>query len=198
LLALVIALPFSVGVYSFFNKLAFLLRSDYSQSPIWNPKFNLGIFIGLLFVTIAVIAAHESIHGLLLWHFTGERPNIGIQFPGIGVEAPNWYIPRNKLIIIGLAPLILLTTVGAALLFTVSPQSIGAVAIGLTINIAGSYLDIAVAMYSFLLPKSSFINPAHGYAAIFIKESKGFHDQTTNWKSRLRNVIEKEVLPRLV
>lgn len=198
LLALIIALPLSVGIYSFFNKLAFFLRSDYLQAQTWNPKFNLDIIIGLLLVTIAVIAAHESIHGLLLWRFTGERPNISIQFPGIGVEAPDWYIPRNNLIIIGLAPLIVLTIIGIALLFTVSPHLIGTVAIGLTINIAGSYLDIAVAMYCYLLPKSSFINPAHGYAAIFIKEREELYDQTTNWKSRLRNVIEKEVFPKLV
>jgi len=198
LLALIIALPFSLGVYSFFNKLAFFLRSDYSHSPTWNPKFDLGILIGLLFVTIVVIAAHESIHGLFLWGFTGERPSIGIQFPGVGVEAPDWYIPRDNLIIIGLAPLILLTTIGMVLLFSVSPQLIGTVAIGLTINIAGSYLDIGAAIYSYLLPKSSYINPAHGYTAIFIKEREGLHGQTINWKNRLRNVIEKEILPRLV
>lgn len=198
LLALIVALPFSVGVYLFFNKLAFILRSDYSQTPTWNPKFNLGILIGLFFVAIAVIVAHESIHGLLLWSFTGERPNISIQFPGIGVESSDWYITPNYLIIVGLAPLLLLTTIGMALLFIVSPQSIGTVAIGLTINIVGSYLDIVVAMYSYLLPKSSFINPAHGYAAIFIKEREGMYNQTKDWKCRLRNVIEKEVLPRLI
>jgi hypothetical protein len=198
LLAFIIALPFSLGIYSFYNRLAFFLRADYLQSPTWNPKFDLSILIGLLLVTIAVIAAHESIHGLLLWRFTSERPSIGIQFPGVGVEAPDWYIPRNDLIVIGLAPFIILTTIGMVLLFIVSPQLIRTVVIGLTINIAGSYMDIAVVMYAYLLPKSSLINPAHGYAAIFVKEREGSPDQATNWRSRLRNVIEEEILPRLV
>jgi hypothetical protein len=198
LLALIVALPFSLGVYSFFNKLAYFLRVDYVQSPTWNPNFDLSILVGLLLVTIAVIVVHESIHGLLLWRFTGERPSFGIQFPGIGVEAPDWYIPCNQLIVIGLAPLIILTTIGIVLLLTVSPQLIGTVAIGLTINLAGSYMDIAVAMYAYLLPKSALINPAHGYAAIFISEREGLLAQATNWRSRLRNVIEEAILPRLV
>jgi hypothetical protein len=198
LLALLIALPLTVGVYSLFNKLAYLFRVDYSQSPTWNPKFNLGVIIGLLFVTITVIAAHECTHGLLLWLFTHERPNLGVQFPGVGVEAPDWYIPRNMLMIVGLAPLILLTLLGLVLLFAVSPDLVKTVAIGLTINIAGSYMDIAVVIYAYLLPISSFINPARGYAAIFIKETEGLHDEVPKWKSRLRNIIEQEVLPRLV
>lgn len=198
LLIMIIAIPITLGVYSFFNKVAFLVRLGHLQSPMWNPKLNLGILIGLLLVAVTVIAAHECTHGLLLWLFTRERPNLGIQFPGVGVEAPDWYLPRNLLMMIGIAPLILLTLIGLVLLFTVSPNIIGTVAIGITINIVGAYMDIAVVMYAYLLPKSAYIRPARGYASIYIKEADGSQDKVSEWKSRLRSKIEQEVLPKLV
>jgi hypothetical protein len=198
LLVLLIAIPITLGIYSFLNKVAFLVRLDHLQSPTWNPKMNLEILIGLLLVTLAVIAAHEGVHGLLLWLFTRERPNLGIQFPGVGVEAPEWYIPRNQLMIVGIAPLILLTLIGAVLLFTVPSNMIGTVAIGMTINMAGSYMDIAVVMYAYLLPISAYIRPDRGYASIFFKRVEGLQDTVPEWKCRLRRRIEQEILPKLV
>ncbi len=197
-IALIIALPITLGVFLFFIELAYLLRVDYSKSSSLNPASKLWVIIGLLVVPIIVIAVHECMHGLLIWIFTHEFPNLHIQILGVSVEAPDWYIPRNKLILIGLAPLILLTLIGISLLFVVPPEIIGTVAIGLTINIVGSYVDIAVAMYANLLPKSSLINLSHGQISIFNMETKDLHDKVPKWKRRLRHVIEQEILPRLV
>ena len=60
-------------------------------------------------------------------------------------------------------PLFLVTLLGAILLFFVPPHYIGMVAIGSTINVAGSYMDLAVFLYTFLLPKISYIQPAEGF-----------------------------------
>jgi hypothetical protein len=191
----ILALPLTWGVYTLLNRIADLLRPDYAYSPGLNPSFKPGIIAGLLLVAIVVIVAHELIHALLLWLFIRDRVEVSIHFPGIGIETPDWYIPRNKLLVVSLAPLIGLTLIGIAFLFIVPRSFIGTVVLAITINIVGAYLDVAVAAYTFLLPPSAYICPDHGYAAIFIREAS--QANASNWRTRLRVFLEREILPRL-
>ena len=94
---------------------------------------------------------------------------------------------------IELAPIFFITIIGAILLFFVPPRYIGMVAIGSTINVAGSYMDLAVFLYTFLLPENSYIRPAEGYASIYIEK---FGE--SNWKNRLQKLLEQRLLPKLL
>lgn len=197
LLAFLLAIPLTLGIYTFLNKLAGMLRVDHPIARTWNPSFNPRTIVGLILVMMAVIAVHELIHSLLLWLFICERPSISVGFPGIGIETPEWYLPSSTLLLVSLAPLISLTLVGLVLLFTVPRNLIGTISIATTTNIVASYQDVAVAIYVFLLPESAFINPAHKYAAIFVKETsqveKGQAEEP-KWKTRLRIFLEQEIL----
>ena len=193
LLFLLVTLPLSVGIYVLFTELAKIIRPDVVQSPTWNPNFSISVLLSIVLIFIIVAIVHESIHGMLIWIYTGELPKLGIQFPGKGVEAPDWFIPRENMFLIELAPLIFVTVICALLLFVIPPKFVGMVAIGSTINAAGSYMDLAVFLYTYLLPDKSYIKPAEGYASIFIKE----FDEST-WKSRLLMALEQKILPILL
>ena len=193
LLVLLIAIPLTVGIYALFIALARISRPEIVQTLRWNPNFSIPVLLSTLCIFVIVAIIHESIHGILIWIYTGEVPKLGIHFPGIGVEAPNWYIPREKMLLIELAPLFLITILGAILLFFVPPRYIGMVAIGSTINVAGSYMDMSVFLYTFLLPKDSYIRPAEGFASIYIHKC-----DESNWKIRLLKSLEQRLLPKLL
>jgi len=199
LLALLLAIPLTLGIYTLLNKLADMLRVDNNPfTRTWNPSFDPRSIVGLLLVVVAVIAVHEFVHGLLLWLFIREPPSISVGFPGVGIETPEWYLPRNTLLTVGLAPLILLTFLGLVLLLTVPRNLIGTISIAITTNIVASYQDLAVAIYTFLLPESAFINPAHKHAAIYVKGTQAVEicEEKPNWKEQLWVFLEKTLFPK--
>ena len=193
LLVLLVTLPLAVGIYVLFINLAGINRPEIVQSVSWNPNFSIPVLLSIFFIFVLVAIIHESIHGTLIWIYTSEVPKLGIQFPGIGVEAPDWYIPREQMMFIELAPLFFITIIGAVLLFLVPPRYIGMVAIGSTINVVGSYMDLAVFLYTYLLPEDSYIKPAEGYASIYLDKF-----EESNWKSRLLKSLEQKLLPKFL
>ena len=193
LLVLLIAIPLAVGIYVLFIALARITRPEIVQSPSWNPNFSIPVLLSIFFIFVLVAIIHESIHGILIWIYTTEIPKLGIQFPGIGVEAPDWYIPRKQMMFIELAPLFLITIIGAALLFFVPQRYIGMVAIGSTLNVVGSYMDLAVFLYTYLLPEDSYIKPAEGYASIYLDKF-----EESDWKSRILKSLEQKLLPNFL
>jgi hypothetical protein len=70
---------------------------------------------------VLVMLIHELVHGLFYWWFAGQRPTFGIKGLGVYVAAPaEFYFPRNQYLVVGIAPLVLLTLVGL-LLVTILP-----------------------------------------------------------------------------
>ncbi|MBI9045241.1 MAG: DUF3267 domain-containing protein [Anaerolineaceae bacterium] len=192
LLVLLIALPLAFGIYVLFISIARITRPEIVQLPGWNPNFSIPVLISIFLIFVLIAIIHESIHGILIWIHTNEIPKLGFQFPGIGVEAPEWYIPRGQMMFIELAPLLIITIIGVVLLFLVPSRYIGIVAIGATINVAGSYMDLAVFLYTFLLPEKSYIRAAEGYASIYVEKL-----DESNWKSHLLKFLEQRLLPKL-
>jgi hypothetical protein len=54
-------------------------------------------------------------------------------------------------------------------------------------------MDLAVFLYTYLLPENSYIKPAKGYASVYV-ENYG----EPNWKSRLLKMLERRLLPKLL
>jgi hypothetical protein len=193
LLVLLISLPMAIGFYFAFTALARINRPALVQNPGWNPKFNVSVLlsVALVFGVIAII--HECIHGALIWIHTREIPKLRIQFPGVGIAAPDWYFPRSQMLLIELAPLFIITMIGALSLPFIPPEYVGIAAIGLTINAVGSYMDVVVFLYTYLLPVSSYIRLANSFASVYIIKL----DEST-WKSRLLDLLEQELMPKFL
>lgn len=104
------------------------------------PVSLLGFVLALVFS----ITAHELVHGLFFWGFTGRRPAFGIG-PGYAFAAmPGWYFQRNQYLVIGLAPLLALTALGLGLLPFLPVWLVVPVFWGLVINGGGSIGDLYI------------------------------------------------------
>jgi len=101
------------------------------------------VLIGaLIAIMVVVIILHELVHGLFFWIFTRERPGFGVGWGYAYAYAPGWYFPRRQYLVVGLAPLIILSFFGFAVI-GVMPQSwIAAIFWGMLINASGAVGDL--------------------------------------------------------
>ena len=117
--------------------------------------------LSLVIAFIMMVLLHEGIHGFFFWVFTKERPNFGFKLLYACAAAPDWYIPRNPFIVIGSAPLVLISIAGAALLPLVPISWISGLVFLLTFNAAGSMGDVYTIIISLTHPKEVLVND-HG------------------------------------
>ncbi len=107
-----------VGLFWFFIagflllKIVAVLRPDFQLLGLLDVRGILlwaGEVLLIIFVTVTI---HELVHGVFFWLFTKARPQFGIG-PGYAyAAAPDWYFPKRKYLVIGLAPLVVLTVFG--------------------------------------------------------------------------------------
>lgn len=112
---------------------------------------TLGSALDLMLVASIVLALltgtvvlHEAIHGLCFWLFTRERPRFGFKGAYAYAGAPDWYIPRNHYLIIGSAPLVVITLLGLLLLALLPAPLLPGLLLVVVLNGAGAVGDIAV------------------------------------------------------
>ncbi len=151
LLALPSALLFGASFYlmATLRGDAFLLSAD--------PSLCLPALFLLVFSSIVL---HELIHGLGFWWFTRTRPRFGCTLWGAYAAAPDWYLPRNQHLIVGLLPFATITSIGVLLLFVV-PASWAVVIGGLLVwNAAGATGDLLVAFFEILETRTTLIQDA--------------------------------------
>ena len=75
-------------------------------------SINLAAVLAIIFAFVAVLLLHELVHGAFFWLITRSRPRFGLQAAYAYAAAPDWYIPRNPYLIVGLAPFVGITLVG--------------------------------------------------------------------------------------
>ena len=117
--------------------------------------------LGLLFIVAFVIVAHELVHGLFFWMFTRDRPKFGFRGAYAFAAAPDWYLPRDPYLVVGLAPLVVITALGLALVAVVPLLAVPAVLLTVTLNAAGAVGDLAVVAWLLTRPAEALIND-HG------------------------------------
>ena len=98
-----------------FTKTAGAIRPEINEASLLLLLRDLGV-LALILVVAGVLILHELIHGIFFWLFTHERPKFGIHLYYAYAAAPGWYLPRNRFIVVGLAPLITITVSGLFLL----------------------------------------------------------------------------------
>jgi hypothetical protein len=92
---------------------------------------------------VLVMLIHELVHGLFYWWFAGQRPTFGIKGLGVYVAAPaEFYFPRNQYLVVGIAPLVLLTLVGLLLVTIVPVVVVPILILFVAFNAAGAAGDL--------------------------------------------------------
>jgi hypothetical protein len=119
-------------------------------------------------LVIIVLLVHEAIHGVFFWVVTGERPRYGIRALYAYAAAPDWYIPRDRFLLVGVAPLGLVSLVGAALLLVAQGYLLSLVALGVALNAAGSIGDLAIVALVLRQPADTLVRDA-GPAVTFFR-----------------------------
>lgn len=113
-----------------------------------NPDGTLAVELPLLDVVIAfvlVAAVHELVHGVAYWRLGGQRPRFGIKgllpYAAAPPEVTFW---RNEYLLIGIAPLVLLTVVGLLLMLLVPAGALSLLVMFIAFNVAGSAGDLVM------------------------------------------------------
>ena len=123
---------------------------------------------------IAVLILHEFVHGFFYWLFSSRRPKFGFQGLLPYAAAPsNIYFPRNQFLIIGLSPLVLLTTVGLLLIVIIPITFVPFLLFFVAFNAAGATSDlIMVFQLMSLSPDTMMEDRSSGLIIYGPKENK--------------------------
>jgi hypothetical protein len=101
--------------------------------------------VGAIIVIFFVMLIHEFVHGVIFWLFGGRRPKFGIEGLFIYVAAPlGIYFPGNQYLVVGLAPFVLLTSLGLLLMAIVPVVVLPVLCFSIALNAAGSAGDLVM------------------------------------------------------
>lgn len=95
----------------------------------------------IIFVTVTI---HELVHGFFFWLFSKARPQFGLG-PGYAyAAAPDWFFPKIQYLVIGLAPLVVLTIVGLIAIALAPLSWLPTIFLAVLFNAGGAIGDIYV------------------------------------------------------
>ncbi|HEX2922866.1 MAG TPA: DUF3267 domain-containing protein [Chloroflexota bacterium] len=140
--------------------LQFLTLTRPAEGHFGGSLDGLGVIVALGVIgglTVFLVLLHESIHGLFFGLLTRERPVFGFRGPYAYAAAPGCLILRNRYLVIGLAPLLLISLLGLALLLVAPAEAIPVVALVVIFNAAGSAGDIFVVGRLLACPGTSLV-----------------------------------------
>lgn len=121
----------------------------------------------LIFVTVGMVFLHEGIHGLFFWLFTKEKPRFGFKVVYAFAGAPGWYITKQPYIIVGIAPLVVITIIGFLLLLMVPESWILPLMLFMTMNASGSAGDIYTVLWLMSKPDHILVSDSGDSVKIF-------------------------------
>ena len=104
----------------------------------------LSAVIVVLLLTGLMLVLHEAIHGLGFWLATGARPTFGIGRGYAYAAAPEWYLPRSRYLWIGLAPLLVISSLAVLVIAFGPPVLIGPALLLAVMNASGAVGDLWV------------------------------------------------------
>ena len=121
-------------------------RDILTITPDGKPSIVLPIVDAVVALAL-VMLIHELVHGVFFWWFAGQRPTFGVK--GLYVYAaapPDVYFPRNQYLIVGIAPLVLLTLFGLLLVVIVPVVAVPILSLFIAFNAAGAAGDLVMAV----------------------------------------------------
>jgi hypothetical protein len=141
---------------------SFIFQGDTLIDWLVLPAWGLGLMAGNVIL-------HEAIHGIFFWLFTGERPLFALRLSYAYAAAPGWYLPRNAYLVTGLAPFVVISLAGLALIASAPASWLAPVWFVATVNAAGAVGDLAVAVWLLQIPPDSFAQDRGDAVTLYVR-----------------------------
>lgn len=149
------AIPWGILCALFFLSMASLLRP--ATDGLSGTTSLLPVLLLALVSMVAVIVLHELIHGLFFWLVTRSRPRFGFRGAYAYAAAPDWYIPKTQFLLVGLAPLVLISLVGLFVLPLTNAETALFLVVALIANATGAIGDLYMAARLLFAPRDALI-----------------------------------------
>jgi hypothetical protein len=137
------------------------LRPGLAQTMVWLEVRSLTVFVRLLvsilLLSIGFVVLHEAVHGFFFWLYTRSRPLFAFHWTYAYAAAPDWFMPRNRFLVVALAPLLIITAAGLLMMLLVPVDWLLAIWFVLTMNAAGAVGDLYIALRLAVSPESTLI-----------------------------------------
>jgi hypothetical protein len=137
-----------VGFYYIFIRATMWIRPEVARQGLAGGSLNLSgalvILLAVIGIYAAVIVLHEATHGIFMVWFTRTRPVFAFRGYYAYAAAPGWYFPRGQYMLVSLAPLVLLSLLGLAVLAIVPAGWFLTVISFIAFNGSGAVGDLAV------------------------------------------------------
>jgi hypothetical protein len=122
----------------------------------------MGVLLGgLALVPALVCVVHELMHGLGFWFFTRSRPRYGFTGWYAYATAPGWFLPRNQMLLVILAPLVTITVVGLAVVLVAPPPVAMFFLYGVALDASGAVGDVYFAVHLLRTPPTTIVEDRH-------------------------------------
>ncbi|MGI6209089.1 MAG: DUF3267 domain-containing protein [Anaerolineae bacterium] len=119
------------------------------------------LLLSLLVIVLVVAGAvvlHEAVHGLFFWLFTRSRPVFRLRLLYASAGAPEWYLPCRQHMVVGVAPLVVITVLGIIVLAVAPFGLLYPTIFVLAQNAGGSIGDLIAAAWLLTQPKTCLAN----------------------------------------
>jgi hypothetical protein len=150
-----------VGLLLFFAfGLGFLRLAELFYPGIVFSASNIPALLAILALLLAyatVLVLHELVHGLFFVILTHSLPHFGIKQMYAYACAPDWYIPRNQFLVVGLAPLILITIAGFLLLPLLGSALATFTLFAMAVNASGAIGDLYTVVWILRFPSNALV-----------------------------------------
>lgn len=154
------------------NLLAYTWRTGLHGASLDAGQVFLWVLINIVSYSV-ILPIHELLHGVA-FTFWGGKPYYGTKLPlALYCSARDQIFPRNFYLIIGLAPLIVITLAG--IIWTLAAPTLSPYVLFATVgNVAGAAGDLWVVRRLWALPSSVFVEDLEtGYRAWALAPAAG-------------------------
>lgn len=154
------AIPLFAGFFWVFQATARAFRPEFAGLKLMKTlaTWDLSQPLLLLFLVVLFVILHELVHGLFFWFYTKEKPVFGLKLLYAFAGAPRFFIPRNQYMVIGLAPLVVLSGLGFILQPVVPVELLLPLNVALVANASGAVGDVYVVLKLAGFPSSVLVN----------------------------------------
>ena len=127
-----------------------------SSGLLVSDSFLLQLLV-IALVYMGMIVLHEGVHGIFFWIYTRERPKFGFKGLYAYAGAPDWYLAKKPYLIVGVAPLVLISAVGFAAMALAPAAWIFPILMFITLNASGAVGDIFAFFWILLIPEEILV-----------------------------------------